>query len=127
MALQTNGIGHVAIRVTDMARSKDFYVNTLGFQQVLETDDLLLVIAGGTLLGLRGSGPGSQDRFDPFRVGLDHLALHVDPASLDGLKQQLDEMGVPNNGVEDDSVTGARYISFSDPDGIAWELYGMAG
>jgi len=25
--------------------------------------------------------------------------------------------------VEDDPTTGGRYISFYDPDGIAWELY----
>jgi len=30
---------------------------------------------------------------------------------------------VLNNGIEDDAVLGGRYISFYDPDGIAWELY----
>jgi len=25
--------------------------------------------------------------------------------------------------VQDDTQTGARYIAFYDPDGIAWELY----
>ena len=66
------------------------------------------------------------DRFDPFRVGLDHLALAVaNPESLHELKLQLDAAGVRNNGVEDDTLTGARYIAFYDPDGIAWELYAM--
>ncbi len=45
--------------------------------------------------------------------------------SLHELKQQLDAEGVRNNGVQDDTVTGARYIAFYDPDGIAWELYAM--
>ena len=37
----------------------------------------------------------------------------------------LDAAGVRNNGVQDDTLTGARYIAFYDPDGIAWELYAM--
>ncbi len=52
--------------------------------------------------------------------------MAVDNAeSLHELKQQLDAAGVRNNGVQDDTVTGARYIAFYDPDGIAWELYAM--
>jgi hypothetical protein len=30
-----------------------------------------------------------------------------------------------NHGIEQDSGSGANYISFYDPDGIAWELYAM--
>ena len=41
------------------------------------------------------------------------------------VKQQLDAAGVRNNGVQDDTLTGATYIAFYDPDGIAWELYAM--
>ena len=44
---------------------------------------------------------------------------------LNELKVQLDAAGVRNNGVEDDTLTGARYIALYDPDGIAWELYAM--
>jgi catechol 2,3-dioxygenase-like lactoylglutathione lyase family enzyme len=128
MALQTNGLSHLAIRFTYLARAKKFYVETLGFQQLLETEGLVLVNADGALLGIRGiAGPtGSGDRFDPHRVGLDHLALAVaDAAALDGLLQQLNAAGVPNNGIERDDLTGGTYISFYDPDGIAWELYAM--
>ena len=93
---------------------------------IRERDGALILNAHGTTFGVLGAAPqtSSQDRFDPFRVGLDHLALAVDNAeSLDELKQQLDAAGVRNNGVQDDTRTGARYIAFYDPDGIAWELY----
>ena len=40
-------------------------------------------------------------------------------------KAQLDASGVRNNGIEDDALLGAKYISFYDPDGIAWDLYAM--
>ena len=48
-----------------------------------------------------------------------------DAESLHELKRQLDAAGVRNNGVEDDTLTGATYIAFYDPDGIAWELYAV--
>ncbi len=130
MALQTGGLHHLAIRVTDFDRARRFYVDTLGFQPVVEFPNTVLVNAGGTLLGIRGGAPETPagDRFDPYRVGLDHLALSVaDAGVLEAMKQQLDAAGVPNNGIEDDPALGAQYISFYDPDGIAWELYAMPG
>jgi len=33
--------------------------------------------------------------------------------------------GVRNHGVEEDPETHSKYISFYDPDGIAWELYSV--
>ncbi len=126
MPIQTTGLSHLALRVTDLARAKRFYAETLGFPVVLEQGDIVLVNANGVLLGMRGGNPATapDDRFDPYRVGIDHLALAVaDPAALDGLARQLDAAGVRHNGVEDDPTTGGRYISFHDPDGIAWELY----
>ena len=124
----TGGLHHLSIRTTDLGRAKRFYIGTMGFHAIRETDGVVLLNAHGTLLGLLGAAPETSpgDRFDPFRVGLDHLALAVDNAdSLCELKQQLDAAGVRNNGVEDDTLTGARYIAFYDPDGIAWELYSM--
>jgi len=126
MPIQITGLSHLALRVTDLARAKRFYAETLGFPVVLEQGDIVLVNANGVLLGMRGGNPATApgDRFDPYRVGIDHLALAVaDPAALDGLARQLDAAGVRHNGVEDDPTTGGRYISFYDPDGIAWELY----
>ena len=126
MSLLTGGLHHLTIRTTDLARAKRFYIDTIGFQAVRERDGSVLLNAHGTLFGVLGAAPETSpdDRFDPFRVGLDHLALAVDNAeSLRGLEQQLDAAGVRNNGVQDDTLTGARYIAFYDPDGIAWELY----
>ncbi len=127
MELQTGGLHHLAIRVADLGRAKGFYTGTLGFPLVMEREGVVAIInAGGTFIGIRGpdARTAAGDRFDPFRVGLDHLALAMpDAAALEAVARQLDEAGVPNNGVEDDAVLGGKYISFYDPDGIAWELY----
>ena len=126
MKLNAKGLSHLGLRVTDLARAKSFYVDTLGCQVVRETDGVVLINAYGLLIGLQGedSYSSSDDRFDPFRVGLDHLALAVQDASvLEGLQRELDAAGVRNHGVEEDPETHDKYISFYDPDGIAWELY----
>jgi glyoxylase I family protein len=129
MKLNANGLSHLGLRVTDLARAKRFYVDTLGCQLVREIDGAVLVNMYGTLIALYGaeSYSPSDDRFDPFRVGLDHLALAVEDTSmLEKMRQDLDAARVRNNGVEEDPETHDKYISFYDPDGIAWELYSVS-
>ena len=126
MKLNANGLSHLGLRVTDLARAKRFYVDTLGCQLVREIDGAVLIDVYGTLFALYGddSHTYKKDHFDPFRVGLDHIALAIQDSNiLEVLKQDLDAAGVHNNGVEVDPETHDRYISFYDPDGIAWELY----
>ena len=112
MQLNANGLSHLGLRVTDLARAKRFYVDTLGCQLVREIDGAVLVNIYGTLFALYGddSHSSSKDHFDPFRVGLDHIALAVEDSNiLEGLKQELDAAGVRNNGVEVDKETHDRY------------------
>ena len=129
MKLNANGMSHLGLRVTNLARAKYFYVDTLGCQLMREIDGAALVNVYGTLIALYGadSHSSSDDHFDPFRVGLDHLALAVEDTSiLEDLQRELDAAGVRNNGVEEDLETHDKYISFYDPDGIAWELYSVS-
>ncbi|TMD44850.1 MAG: bleomycin resistance protein [Chloroflexi bacterium] len=129
MKLNANGLSHLGLRVTNLARAKHFYVDTLGCQLMRETDGGVLVNVSGMLVALyeTDSDSSSYDRFNPFRVGLDHLALAVEnPSILEDLKRDLDTAGVRNNGVEEDPETHDKYISFYDPDGIAWELYSIS-
>ena len=129
MKLSANGWSHLGLRVTDLARAKRFYVDILGCQLVRETDRAVLVNVSGMLIALLGADAHapSEDHFDPFRVGLDHLALAIeDPSQLEDLQRELDAAGVRNNGVEEDPGTHRLYISFYDPDDIAWELYAVS-
>ena len=128
MRLNASGLSHLGLRVTNLARAKHFYVDTLGCQLVRETDGGILINVSGMLVALyeTDSSSSSYDRFNPFRVGLDHLALAIeDPSNLEDLKRDLDAAGVRNHGVEEDPETHSEYISFYDPDGIAWELYSV--
>ena len=129
MKLSANGWSHLGLRVTDLPRANRFYVDTHGCPLVRETEGVVFVTVSGMLIALLGADvhmPGN-DHFDPFRVGLDHLALAVaDPSQLADLQRELEAAGVRNNGVEEDPATQRQYISFYDPDDIAWELYAVS-
>src|SRR5436853_6032027 len=105
MKLNANGLSHLGLRVTNLARAKHFYVDTLGCQLVRETDAGILVNVSGMLVAFYETDSYSAkfDRFNPFRVGLDHLALAVESSSiLEDLKRDLDAAEIRNNGVEED-------------------------
>jgi len=126
MKLEVSGFSHVAIRVTDLQRARRFYVDLLGLPVALELDGVVLVKTGSGLLGIRADAAGAKpgDRFDPHRVGLDHLSFAVDTVeSLERIQQDLDGARIPNDGIHDEPALNAKGLVFYDPDGIAIELY----
>jgi glyoxylase I family protein len=125
---QTPGVHHVALRVSDVARARRFYSETLGFPVVLDRPELFLFAAGGTVFGIRGPARDTPagDSFDPNRVGLDHLALGCpDAGELERVAGALAAAGIENTGVKTDETLGRRYVAFKDPDRIAWEFYSV--
>jgi glyoxylase I family protein len=126
MDVASYALGHLALRVSDLARARSFYVETLHFPLLREIPGRVLFGVHGLIIALVGDDPHTEqgDRFQPYRVGLDHLALAVpDQQDLTDLLHYLNQAGVPNNGIEEDAMLHAHYISFYDPDGIAWEFY----
>jgi catechol 2,3-dioxygenase-like lactoylglutathione lyase family enzyme len=124
--IKTPGIHHIALRSSDLPRSKRFYTETLGFPVLLENDSLFIFRAGSTAVGVRGPETATPkgDVFNPFRVGLDHLALACSTeAELERVATALSEAGVENTGVKTDPTLNKKYVAFKDPDRIAWELY----
>lgn len=122
---QTPGIHHITLRTSNMARAKSFYQDTLGFQIAMEVTDLFIFIAGGTFIGMRPATVQSPDeKFNPFNIGLDHLALGcADETELHRVADALAAANVENTGVKFDATLGKKYVSFKDPDRINWEFY----
>jgi catechol 2,3-dioxygenase-like lactoylglutathione lyase family enzyme len=126
IGIKTPQLHHVALRVTDYERAKRFYVDTLGFPVAMEQPNLLIFLAGSTPIAIVGPvrGTPAGDVFNPFRAGLDHLALACeDEAELERVAGALAEAGIENTGVKLDETLGKRYVAFKDPDRIAWEFY----
>lgn len=124
--MKTTGVHHVAFRVSDFERAKKFYIELLGFQNILEQPDLFIFLAGGTAIGVRGpdSTTPANDTFNPFRVGLDHIALGCeDEAELERVARALSDANIENTGVKLDETLNKRYVAFKDPDRISWEFY----
>jgi catechol 2,3-dioxygenase-like lactoylglutathione lyase family enzyme len=144
MPLPVGPIHHLRLTVTDLERSKAFYTEVLGFTVAVDAppppDDVnhaVLVdsLQGGVILahqgmfvGLRPVGDEQRegsDRFDPFRVGLDHLSFAVRTrADLDAAMVLLDERGIEHGPIREIPPLGLSFLAFFDPDGIALELSG---
>lgn len=124
-SLRTAGLDHIALRCTDLARSRRFYVELLALPLAVERPNLFIVRAGDGLVGVIGPDPRTpaDDIFSPFRVGLDHVALRVGTeAELHAAAAALSARGVEHTGVKINEVRGNAYLAFKDPDGIAWQL-----
>ena len=125
-------ITHVAVTVTDLARSVEWYRRLLGSDPVLDEDagafhHTVFALGNGNLFGLHAlPGTPASDRFDEHRAGLDHVSFGcTDRAELEGWKTRLDELGVPRGEIVD-----AHYgsgLSFRDPDNIALEFFAPPG
>ena len=61
-----------------------------------------------------------------FHQGFDNRFAAVCNSQLEEMQRDLDAAGVRNNGVEEDPAAHRQYISFYDPDDIAWELYAVS-
>ncbi|MCB0848070.1 MAG: VOC family protein, partial [Bacteroidetes bacterium] len=84
--------------------------------------------AGNTAIALKGPegrvSPG--DQFNPFRVGLDHIALGCDDrAELERVAQALNAHNIENTGIKLDETLQKDYVAFKDPDRISWEFYSI--
>lgn len=135
-------VHHLRLTVTDIARSRAFYTNLLGFQVAAESppkDDPgyeatyhvlwggVVLIQGNMLLGLRPVAPGG-DRFDEDRCGLDHLSFSVaSRADLDAAVRLFDEHGVPHGKIISLPAFGIDILEFRDPDNVQLELSAPIG
>lgn len=120
-------VHHVAIIVSDYERSRDFYVNKLGFQIIrenyreergdykldLQLDDMELEIFGV-------KNPPKRPSY-PEACGLRHLAFYVE--SVEDTVEELEAIGIICESIRTDSYTGKKMTFFADPDGLPLEIH----
>lgn len=124
------GLAHVAIKVTDLDRSLDFYVNKLGFPEMLRlyndngstwlvylriTDDQYLEVFPGA----------ENDRAPGWNAnGMNHMCLAVE--NIAGLVKQIEAAGIPLLMPLKLALDGNWQAWIEDPDGNRIELMEMA-
>ena len=136
--IDTTGLHHVRLTVCDLARSRAFYEEVLGFEvaavspgdpsdPAVRADPAQLyggVVyqTNGILFGLRPVA-AAGDVFDSERTGLDHLSFGVaSRTALLDASAALEEKGITHGDVMDLEAFGIAILSFSDPDGVHLEL-----
>ncbi|HZY50053.1 MAG TPA: VOC family protein [Devosia sp.] len=123
------GLAHVAIKVTDLDRSLDFYINRLGFPEMLRlnkddgstwlvylriTDDQYLEVFPGA----------ENDRAPGWDAnGMNHMCLAVE--DIDAVLQRIEAAGIALLLPLKLAVDGNRQAWIEDPDGNRIELMEM--
>src|SRR5215475_11225287 len=111
-------LGPVALTVSDLAASRQFYEQAIGLQRVDRDDGTVALAAqdGRPLVVLHGDS--AAPRLDRRATGLFHLAILL-PSRLDlaFALARLAEARWPLDGASDHLVSEALYLS--DPDGTA--------
>lgn len=102
---QAVGLNHIALDVTDIPRSRDFYVSHLGLKVSSESRTNCFLRCGDQFVALFRAGQG----------GMNHYCYSVPDYSVTGAAEKLTREGLKPR------PAGNR-IYFDDPDGLEVQL-----
>jgi catechol 2,3-dioxygenase-like lactoylglutathione lyase family enzyme len=116
------GLDHVALSVSDLKRSSEFYADVLGLERAYEEwHEPVFMVASGTGLALFSTesheSSGDPDAKPPVRFL--HVAFRVDREGFDAARSELAERGIETSFADHGA---AHSIYFDDPDGHTVEL-----
>lgn len=120
-------IHHIAIIASDYQKSKEFYVEKLGFEVVKETyrpenPDYRLDLKGDNCdIELFGIEHAPERLNYPEACGLRHLAFRVE--CIESVVEELNAMGIETEPIRMDKITNKKMTFFKDPDGLPLELH----
>ena len=120
-------IHHVAIIVSNYEKSRDFYVNKLGFAIIRENyrperkDYKLDLKLGEVELEIFGIADAPKRPNYPEACGLRHLAFKVE--NIEQTINELHKKGIETEPIREDTFTGKKMTFFFDPDGLPLELH----
>lgn len=130
----TRGAHHIGLTVPDLAKTRAFFLDTLGFTQVGEVPDYpaAFVGDGSTMITLwQAADPATAVAFDRRNViGLHHLAFRVESAdALEALHRKLGAADGVEIEFAPEPLGGgpAKHLMCSIPGGIRVEFIVAGG
>ena len=118
---------HIAIIASDWEKTKEFYIDKLGFELFREVyrpeaDDYLRMMRQGDTCLEVFIKPHNPERVNnPEAKGLRHLAFHVE--DIEPAVAWLNGMGIETEPIREDKFNGGRFTFFKDPDGLPLEIH----
>jgi catechol 2,3-dioxygenase-like lactoylglutathione lyase family enzyme len=115
--IPVSGLDHIALRVSDLARSTAFYRDHLGGRIRSQSSNSTFLDVGSQWVALFARGAVSTG-YDATQPGVDHIAFHsAQHRSL------AERMGVlRDHGLDPVSPAGSNRVYFRDPDEIILQL-----
>jgi catechol 2,3-dioxygenase-like lactoylglutathione lyase family enzyme len=113
--MAVKGVFYVFLLVSDLARSKRFYGETLGWKLGTDEKDVAGFAFGSAYLVIHADDrPGQAARY----TGGSHVAVMVE--DVDAEHARLAKSGVGVSELRDQPWGGERNFYFQDPDGYTW-------
>ncbi|HFI0056035.1 VOC family protein [Streptococcus suis] len=122
-------VHHIAIIGSNYDKTREFYVDKLGFEQLdeyirPEKNDILFNVKKGNLvleIFIKSDAPLRPKMPQPEHTGLRHLAFKV--ADVEACLAEFDRLDIPHEALRYDDFDGKKMAFFFDPDGLPLEIH----
>ncbi|HEM5174578.1 TPA: VOC family protein [Streptococcus suis] len=127
--MKFDAVHHIAIIGSDYDKTREFYVEKLGFEQVdehirPEKNDILFNVKKGNLIleiFIKPDVPMRPAMPNPEHTGLRHLAFQV--ADVEACLEEFDRLDIRHEVLRTDDFDGKKMAFFFDPDGLPLEIH----
>lgn len=127
--MKFDSVHHIAIIGRDYEKTRAFYVEKLGFEQLdkhirPEKKDILFNVQKGNLvleIFIKEDAPQRPVLPNPEHTGLRHLAFRV--SDVEACLADFDSKGIAHQGLRFDDFDGKKMAFFFDPDGLPLEIH----
>ena len=122
-------VHHIAIIGTNYIKTREFYVDKLGFEVISEhnrpeKNDIIIKVKQGNLvleIFIKEDAPLRPKMPRPEYSGLRHLAFKVE--DVEAVLKKFDELDIPHEELRYDDFDNKKMAFFFDPDGLPLEIH----
>ena len=122
-------VHHIAIIGTDYIKTREFYVDKLGFEVISEhnrpeKNDIIINVKQGNLvleIFIKEDAPLRPKMPSPEYSGLRHSAFKVD--DVEAILKKFDELDIPHEELRYDDFDNKKMAFFFDPDELPLEIH----